>query len=372
MRKIAFFILLLATLLPGKSQAKLVLADSGASAYVMGNSLVSTTLAISMGADIVKLDVTLSSDNEVVVLPSPYLEDLSNVAELFPERKREDSHYYVLDFNLAELRQLRLRQPQEEVADSPAPPFGITTLGEQLALIHTLEKGLGKSIDVAVTLVKPWLHKKENRDLSSPVLRTLAQYAGTGVTGKKFLLSYEVEELQRIARKLLPRVQIPIQLVQLIDQEGGQHAMVEEWGELKSYNYDLLFSNSGLRALAGYVAAIAIPKTMLVDEKQQPKRATFIERARKLGITLFTFPVETDMATRIAPDMTFEQELELLYFTIGVDGVISRSWADVRRYLDSRSPLQPLESESDASLPADTAPGVDPLNLVTPSPMENE
>ena len=373
MRKfIALLVLFLVAVFPWHCSAKLVIANGGASGYITKNSLAATTLAVAMNADILKLDLVLSKDNEVLVFSSPYLEDASDVAEVFPGRNREDQHYYVLDFTLEELRQLRLKDPAKRMPASLDPRFGITTLGEQLSLIQSLEAGLGRSIRIAVTLVKPWIHKREKRDLSRPVLSILQQYGYTGKQSKIMLLSYDVEELQYINKQLLPFIQMQIQLVQLIDQPDGHEYMVEEWGEYQSYNYDLLFSNSGLRTLSAYVAAIGLPKYMLVDTEGNIKHANFISNAQKLGTMIFTFPVQKDAQQQAAAKRNFEEELEFLYFTVGVDGVFTDFCDDVSRFLENRTELPPVTGSETTLPPASNAVNADdPLNLTTPFDMEN-
>jgi glycerophosphoryl diester phosphodiesterase len=368
---IPFLLFTLLIISPWHCSAKLVIADGGAAGYLMKNNLAATSLAVAMESDIIKLDLTLNKDNEVVVFSSPYLEDASNVAEVFPERIREDQHYYVLDFTMEELRQLSLQDPDNPIPASLNPRFTISTLSEQLSLIQSLEKSLGCSVRIAVTLVKPWVHKKEKHDLTGPVLSTLLQYGYTGQADKILLLSYDVEELQHIAKQLLPAFQMHIKLVQLIDQPDGHEYMVEEWGEYQSYNYDLLFSNSGLRALAGSVAAIALPKDMLVDPQGQLKHTSFVNNAQKLGTMIFTFPVQKDVETRLAFGGSFEEELEFLYFTVGVDGIFTDYCDDVSRFLKNRIETPQNDSDEATLLPPTTPATTDPLNLTSPLDMEN-
>jgi len=376
MRKIILFPLFaFLSFFPWQCSAKLVIADGGAAGYLMENNLAATTLAVQMNADIINLNLVLSKDNEVVVFSSLYLEYATDVADIFPDHMREDQHYYVLDFTMEELRQLTLQDPEKRLPAALHPRFTITTLSEQLSLIQSLEKSLSRSVRVAVTLVKPWLHRKENRDLASPVLSTLLQYGYNEQADKILLLSYDVEELQRIAKQLLPASQMQIGLVQLIDQENGEEYMVEEWGEYKSYNYDLLFSNSGLRSLAGAVTAIALPKYMLADAQGKPKHSKFIHNAQKLGTMIFTFPVQKESQTRLAFTSSFEEELEFLYFTAGVDGIFTDYCDDVSRFLKNRVQTpQSLAAEEvvfPETVPVLTPTANDPLNLTSPSNPEN-
>lgn len=369
---LVFTLVVLAALLPGTSLASLVIADTTANAYITGNSLPASTLAVSMGADIIKLDVALTGDNQVVVFPSPYLEEHTNVAEYFPEKQREDSHYYLLDFTLKELQELPLRDENTASSATASPHLLIRPLTEHLALIHSLEQRLNKPVDIAVTLVQPWLHTQEGRDLATPVVATLGKCFGSGAKGQKLLLSYDVEELRRIAKTMLPKIQVPLLLVQLIDQPDGQESMVKEWGEMKSYNYDLLFSNSGLRALTSYAAAIGIPKTMLQDAQQQSKIINFIHKAQQLGTMIFTYPVEKAESIDSTPENSFAEELEQLYFTTGVDGIITSHYIEALTYLKHREAVEEASAEQQAPLPDSLSEGVDPLNLVSPVATENE
>ena len=51
-----------------------------------------------MGADFIEQDVVLSRDNIPVVIHDVILEHVTNVEHIFPDRKRQDGHYYAIDF----------------------------------------------------------------------------------------------------------------------------------------------------------------------------------------------------------------------------------------------------------------------------------
>lgn len=364
---LSMFILLVPVLMaPLPCSAKLVIADGGGSGYVMENNLAATSLAVAMDADLIKLDLVLSKDNNVLVFSSPYLEFASDVAEVYPERVREDGHFYVLDFSTEEIRQLTLQDPENRIDAELQPRFTITTLNEQLSLIRSLEKSLGKEIRIAVALVKPWLHKKEGRDLSSRALTILQQYGYSGQKDNLFLLSYDVDELRRIAEQLAPQKQMHIKLVQLIDHRDGQEHMVEEWGKYRSYNYDWIFSNSGLRSLGRTVAAIGLPKYMLVDAQGQLRHADFVANAQKLGTMIFTFPLQKNKQTRLSFTRSFEEELEFLLFTAGVDGIVTDFCYDASQFLKNRTQNpQNIRGETPL-LPHPGPTGIDPLNITSP------
>jgi len=352
-------------LFPFQSNAKLVIADGGASGYLMKNNLSATTLAVAMEADMIKLDLLLTKDNEVIVYSSLYLEYGTNVADFFPDRAREDGHFYVLDFTIDEIRQLDLRDPNKLISTELLPRFTVSTFKEQLSLIQNLEQSLHRSIHIGIELKKIWFHRKEERDLTLSVLSILQQYGYTKQAERIFLFSYDVDELQRLSKKLLPQTQMPINLVQLIDTPEGSENMVEEWGEYNNYNYDWIFSNTGLHALTASVTAIALPESMFVDANGTLKLERFVKNAQKLGTMIFTFPVQNEEQTRVPFVRSFAEELEFFYFTVGVDGILTGFCQNASSFLDNRiAPLHP-PSEEETPPPANNGKTDTPLHLTT-------
>ncbi len=295
---------------PFPAMAKLVIAQGGGSGYLIEHTLSSVALAVAMNADIIKIDTVLTADNEVIVLGSPHIGKATNVAEIFPDRIRDDGFYYALDFTLEEIHQLTLRDPAGRFPEELQPRFSIPTFEEELSLIEALNKSLGKNSRIAVEIKQTWLHHKEAKDLSKPVLSILQKYGYKGQADNIFLLSYDAKELKRIRKQLLPEMGMNIKLVQLIESNEGQETMTEEWGEWNSYNYDWMFSKSGLRSLTGSVAAIGLPKYMLADSEGKLLLDDFVKNAQLLGTMVFTFPLQTDTHMRVPFVNSFDEELE--------------------------------------------------------------
>lgn len=362
------FLLLIFVFSPIQAAAKLVIAQGGASGYLVENSLPAIALAIGTGADIIKIDVVLSADDKVIVLGSPDLAKSSNVAEIFPDRIREDGHFYALDFTVEEIRSLTLHDPEKRLPEELALHLNIITLEEELALIKILDQSLGKNTRIAIELRQPWLHRKEGKDLTKPVLTLLQRYGYTGSSDNVSILSYDAVELRRMRKQLLPEMGMAIQLVQLIESNEGQETMTEEWGKWVSYNYDWMFSKSGLRALTSSVAAIGLPKQLLADPDGKVLLASFVENAHQLNTRIFTFPVEKDEQTRMAFAESFEEELEFFYFTVGVDGIVTNFCKDALHYLQNRPEksvnlIDPTQSGS----PSVKLTSEDPLQLTSPA-----
>src|SRR5262245_38625779 len=90
-----------------------LIAHRGASAYAPEHTLEAYRLAIEQGADYVEPDLTLTKDNVLVCSHDPYLERVTNVVEVFPDRfteiktgEKTTKHWFIEDFTLAEIKQL--------------------------------------------------------------------------------------------------------------------------------------------------------------------------------------------------------------------------------------------------------------------------
>ena len=103
-------------------------------------------MAHGMGADYIEQDVLLSRDGELIVLHDLYLDAVTDVAQRYPGRQREDGHYYAIDFDLAEIRTLRVNERRKKNG-KPAFPgrfpasngiFRVPTLREAILLIQGL------------------------------------------------------------------------------------------------------------------------------------------------------------------------------------------------------------------------------------------
>lgn len=87
-------------------QDKLVIAHRGASGYLPEHTIAAKAMAYAQGADFIEQDLVMSKDDHVIVLHDHHLETVTDVRDVFPGRARADGRYYVIDFTLAELRQL--------------------------------------------------------------------------------------------------------------------------------------------------------------------------------------------------------------------------------------------------------------------------
>lgn len=356
-------LLLIFSACPLSAASKAVIASAGASGYLMEHNLPSVALAVAMEADQIKQDLVLTKDAQVIVFRDPTLERVTNVAELFPGRSREDGRYHVLDFTLDEIRQLSLHDPAGHFPEDLQPRLTIPTLGEELAMIRGLEKTLQRPIYIAPEIKQPWLYRKQGHDISQLVLTILQEYGYSGQENKVSIFSFDAEELQRIASELLPAMGMSIKLIQLIDSNEGSETMVEEWGELISYNYDWMFSKSGLRSLKRYAAGIGLNKSMLADNKGTLLLPDFVENAHQLGMVVYTLPGQ-EGAQPVLPFLNnLDEEFDFFYFTVGVDGIVTDFCGEGVRFIKNRvqNTVPAVEKNSEA-----TPGGEDPPQLPLP------
>ena len=231
--------------------APLVIAHRGASGYLPEHSLPAKSLAYAMGADYLEQDVVASADDHLVVLHDIYLDRVTNVSEIFPRRMRADGRYYVRDFNMAELRTLKVWERMDHSGSAVYPlryparsgEFRIHTLREELDLVCGLNSATAGNTGVYVEIKRPAWHRKEGVDIAPPLLQTLADFNFRSHTDRAYVQCFDPTELHRIRHDL----KSPLKLVQLI----GENA----WGEAGT-DFDKMRQKSGLQALVETVDAI--------------------------------------------------------------------------------------------------------------------
>jgi glycerophosphoryl diester phosphodiesterase len=62
------------------------------------------------GADYLEQDLVMTKDDRLVVLHDHYLDRVTDVAQRFPQRARQDGRFYAIDFTLAEIKSLKFTE----------------------------------------------------------------------------------------------------------------------------------------------------------------------------------------------------------------------------------------------------------------------
>ncbi|MDD3815481.1 MAG: glycerophosphodiester phosphodiesterase [Desulfocapsaceae bacterium] len=369
------FLLLVMMAVFAQAGDKIVIAHRAASGYLMEHNLPSVALAVAMGSDYIEQDLVMTQDDQVIVLHGPTLDRVTNVAELFPGRERKDGKFYAIDFTLAEVKQLHLKEPYPNSGRFPDNNKNlqliVPTFQEELELIRGLEKTLHKSIGIYPEIKQPWFHRKEGKDISMTVVKILREYGYKSQEDKIFLQCFDPEELRRIHDELFPVLQMNLKLIQLIDDNNGNETKSLQWGEWINYNYDWITSKSGLRTLSSYIAGIGMDKSMLVDNAGNLLLPDLVSDAHSLGMVVHPYTFRREKESVPPYVGTFDELLEFFYFKVGVDGVFTDYCGDAVVFLQNRasgSAAEPaVEGEGRQLLPAQptVAPKV-PLSPVMP------
>lgn len=375
---VAVLLLFAVSLPPAGAATMVVIARDGGP---LPHSQAATTLAALSGADYLELPLTLSADGHLMVFRHLTLEQETDVEEKFPEKRREDGSHYVIDFTLDELRRLRLAPAG--ASNSPELTAAITTLPEQLALVHHLETVFDHPLKLVLELRAPWFHRQQGHELSRLLLEQLRDLGYGRSHGQIILQCFDPEELQSLYHQLLPEFGMNLPLVQLIgDNDGAETRHRSTLGTLEPYNYDWLFTNVGLKLAASYAVALALPARRLIDPAVPalPLPPGYLEEAKRHNLQVFAV-VEQDSDR----DDELTTLVNRLQNSIGVDGVYSRQPAKVRRLLEGaveaagaaepphreENPVEAwpdgVETTSSPSLADDLPPFFKELKLTRPS-----
>jgi len=183
-----------------------VIAHRGASGYLPEHSALAKSLAYGLGADFLEQDIVATKDARLVVLHDTFLDDISDVADRFPDRARDDGHYYVIDFAREELAGLCLnerRSPGGTEARYPSrfpfasPLFRIVDFEDEIGLIAGLNSSTGRRVGLYPEIKNPGWHRQHGIDLTRLVHEALERNRHR-CTGPVFVQSFDADALERL------------------------------------------------------------------------------------------------------------------------------------------------------------------------------
>ena len=309
---------------------KIVIAHRGASGYLPEHSLEAKAMAYAMGADYLEQDVVMTKDDHLVVLHDHYLDRVTNVALVFPERKRKDGRYYVIDFTLAEIKTLKMTEgfkmkDGKAVQNYPQrfpiwkSTFQVSTFEEELELIQGLNKSTGNNVGIYPEIKSPAFHRAEGKDISKATLTVLKKYGYTSKNDKIYLQCFNPVELRRIHDKLFPEFKMEVKLVQLLPK-------VEYHKKVDYTEYDAEHLAATLKEVAEYADGIGPSKSMIVlkDSKRDSLVVTdMVKEAHKAGLVVHPYTFRLDHGKIPPYALSYEDMLDLFYYKIGIDGAFT-------------------------------------------------
>ncbi|WP_136808087.1 glycerophosphodiester phosphodiesterase family protein [Desulfosediminicola flagellatus] len=330
-----FFItalLITTTALPSMAGGKVTIALSGGASGPLADSLPALTLSATSTIDFVELNLVATKDYELILHPNILLDSTTNVAEVFPDRGRDNGHFYAIDFTLAEIRQLR--KTADTTLSIPEPSLGIPTFDETLSLLRALEADLQKKTGIAPHIRQPAFHRAEGKDISELTLRTLHTYGYTSTGESVLIQSFDGDELKRIKNELMPAIGVNLPILQLIDKPAD---LADRDTTLPApYDHSWMLTRLGLRVLSSYADAVALHTSYFTENTDSLVTIEFIPNGRALGLEMYVFPlVETQIQDKI-PSSEYSAVLDYYYTTLGMDGVITASPRATSRYFQQK------------------------------------
>lgn len=312
----------------------IIIAHRGASGYLPEHTLAAKALAHAMGANFLEQDVVLSKDGTAIVLHDIHLDSTTDVAQQFPGRARADGRFYAIDFDIQEIRKLKVHErihldtplkgsavyPERFPAEHAL--FAVPTLAEEINMLAGLDRSRGCRTGVYIELKCPIWHKSQGLDLSSAVMAVLEQTGYRDLPEQVFLQCFDDQTLQQLRRDF----KTPLPMIQLIGEN--------DWGEDSAVDYDHLRTPEGLDYIARYAQGIGPFLSHIYLGRAasgEPRLSTLVELAqeRDLQVHPYTFR-QDELPTGIT---SFTELLDIFIRHARVDGLFTDFPDLVRDYM---------------------------------------
>jgi len=328
-----FFPVLFALLLslpPDVSAApRIIIAKDGAGHDFIENTLTALPLAVADKVEFIELRVVLTHDDQLIVFNDLTLNRLTDVAARFPERHREDGNFYVIDFDLGELQQLRLHNIFDNGANALSLP--IPTLKEELVVIDHLDRMFNQLTGLTIEPGYPKFHTEQGKDISAALLTELAETGMLQESRPVYLQSSDADELQRLKESLLASRNMDIPLIQLVRFPSDDNADIHDQGD-----YSWIFTNSGLRLIALYASCLGIPGQAIVNNDGTMPLTGFLQEARVKGLKILATSLPTGNSAADNGQTSLSLKLDQLFKQAEIDGLYSDDFRTVQKYLQEK------------------------------------
>ena len=269
--------------------------------------MAATAFAHAHNPDFLEADLVVTKDNQLIVLHDLTLESTTNIAEVFPKRKRLDGKFYALDFTLKEIQTLELVERVDrktgllvyENRYSQGPTgLRIPSFDQFLKLVNSLNKTNKKTIGIYPEIKAPEFHQQEGKDITSLVITKLREWGYEEKPSQVYVQSFYPESLMRLKNEF--KTQIP--LIQLIGEN--------DWNE-SSADYDAMRTEEGLKAVSDYAIGVGPWLSTLTAES--------IQKFKKAGLQIHPYTHRDD---RRPEGMSSDEYIKSL-LKLGVDGLFT-------------------------------------------------
>lgn len=272
----------------------IVIAHRGASGHRPEHTLEAYDLGITMGADFIEPDVVSTRDGVLVTRHENEIGETTDVAERFPDRKRvavvdgsEVEGWFVEDFTLSEIRQLRARERLPTRSHEHDGKFVVPTLDEVLDLVARREAELGRRIGIYPETKHPTYFRSIGLPLEEKLLATLTRHGYANASDPVFIQSFETGNLRDLSART------ELRLIQLIAPRGTPPDLA---GSTNARQYVDLITPAGLADIATYAAGVGVEKSLVIamDSAGVPKRSTLVEDAHRAGLLVHVWTLRSD------------------------------------------------------------------------------
>ena len=305
------------------STRPVVIAHRGACGYVPEHTAIGKVMACAMGADFIEQDISISKDDRAIVIHDNVLENVTNVEQVFPDRHREDGHYYVVDFTLKEIKKLNVHERTDKSVKarypgrfpvSGGPALKLLTLEEEIELIQGIEKSTGKKYGLYPELKTVAFYTKEGKDIAKIVLDILDKYGYNKKESNIYVQCFEPDVLKRLRTEF----NCKLKLIQLISGSGKV--------------YDDMVTPEGLDKVATYADGIGPGFTRLLQLKDGVVTTTDLARlAHERNLKIHPYTLRYDS---LPENVRFEELLYGLFCVVKVDGAFTDFPDKVVSFLD--------------------------------------
>jgi glycerophosphoryl diester phosphodiesterase len=294
----------------GQPIRPVVIAHRGASGYLPEHTLAAKSLAYDMGADYLEQDVVATLDDELVVLHDIHLDRVTDVAQKFPKRHRNDGRFYVRDFSVHE----RVNEDGSRVYpnryEDDGSLFRVHTFAEELAFIAQLQADGRRPVGVYAEIKSPAWHRQDGVDITPLFLECLSDFGLDAHSDHVYVQCFDDQELLRIRKDLGCK----LKLIQLIGDNS--------WDEADT-DYDELQSDAGLERLATIVDGIGPWITQLYEAGSEGRLESngLVSKAHNAGLAVHPYTFRQD---ELPPGFeSFEALMRFAVDELAVDGLFT-------------------------------------------------
>lgn len=268
---------------------KVIIAHRGASGYLPEHSLPGYAMAYGMGADYLEPDLAMTRDKVLICLHDLTLEGTTNVAEVFPDRKREDGKWYAADFTVEEIRRLHLVERLPKRFPKAFPLLCPPTFEEFLQLVQGLNTSTGSNVGIYPEIKDPGFYQKEGLPFVETALELLAKYGYEGPRANLYIQCFSPATLKKMRNEM----GVILPMVHLTSDEKDMTA-------------------ERLAEIAVYAQGIG------PDKKLIEKDPGLVQRAHAAGLVVHPYTFRADIFPKRYASA--EEEIRAFLFEYGVDG----------------------------------------------------